>query len=61
LLKEYLGFLVGQGLVEERIVGKQRMVYVTTQRGVRVLKCFRELEQALPIVEEARNNRSIPF
>ena len=60
-LKEYLDFLVGQGLVEERIVGKRRMVYATTQRGVTVLKYFRELEQALPIVEEARNNLPVPF
>ena len=61
VLKEYLDFLVGQGLVEERIVGKRRMVYAITQRGVTVLKCFRELEQVLPIVEEARNNMSFPF
>ena len=61
ILKEYLDFLVGQGLVEERIVGKRRMVYAITQRGVTVLKCFRELEQVLPIVEEARNNMSFPF
>jgi predicted transcriptional regulator len=59
-LKEYLDFLVGQGLVEERIVGKRRVVYATTQRGVIVLKYFRELEQALPIIEEARNNMPFP-
>ena len=61
VLKEYLDFLVGQGLVEERIVGKRRVVYATTQRGVTVLKYFRELEQVLPIVEEARNNMFVPF
>ena len=27
ILKEYLDFLIGQGLVEERIVGKRRVVY----------------------------------
>ncbi|MCX6644725.1 MAG: hypothetical protein NT043_05925, partial [Candidatus Bathyarchaeota archaeon] len=61
VLKEYLDFLVGQGLVEERIVGKRRVVYTITQRGVTVLKYFRELEQVLPIVEEARNGMFVPF
>ena len=61
VLKEYLDFLVDHGLVEERIVGKRRVVYTTTQRGVTVLKYFRELEQVLPIVEEARNGMFVPF
>ena len=61
LLKEYLDFLIKQGLVEERTVGKQRIVYVATQRGVIVLKYFRELRQALPIVEEARNDMLAPY
>ncbi|MGD0405493.1 MAG: winged helix-turn-helix domain-containing protein [Candidatus Bathyarchaeia archaeon] len=61
VLKEYLDFLVGQGLVEERIVGKRRVVYTITQRGVTVLKYFRELEKVLPIVEEARNGMFVPF
>jgi predicted transcriptional regulator len=61
VLKEYLDFLVGHGLVEERIVGKRRVVYAITQRGVTVLKYFRELEQVLPIVEEARNGMFVPF
>jgi predicted transcriptional regulator len=61
VLKEYLDFLVKQGLVEERIVGKNRLVYSTTQRGVTVLKYFRELKEVLPIVEEARNGMMVPF
>ncbi len=61
ILKEYLDFLVDQGLVEERIVGKRRVVYATTQRGLTVLKYFKELEQALPIMEETRNNQPVPF
>ena len=60
-LKEYLDFLLKQGLVEEKIVGKRRVVYAITPRGVTVLKYFRELEQALPIVEEARNNMPFPY
>jgi predicted transcriptional regulator len=61
LLKEYLDFLIKQGLVEERTVGKQRVVYAATQRGVIVLKYFRELRQALPIVEETRNGVLAPY
>ena len=58
VLKEYLDFLVKQSLVEERIIRKQRTVYAVTQRGITVLKYFKELKQALPIVEEARNQAS---
>ena len=61
VLKEYLDFLIKQGLVEERTVGKQRLVYAVTQRGITVLKYFRELKQVLPIVEEARNQAAIPY
>jgi len=55
VLKEYLDFLIKQSLVEEHIVGKARVVFVVTQRGITVLKYFKELKQVLPIVEEARN------
>jgi len=61
VLKEYLDFLIKQGLVEERTVGKQRVVYAVSQRGITVLKYFKELKQVLPIVEEARNQVSIPY
>jgi predicted transcriptional regulator len=54
-LKEILKFLIKQGLVEERLVGKHVTTYEITQRGVTVLKYFRELRQVLPIVEEQRN------
>ncbi|MEM2889680.1 MAG: winged helix-turn-helix domain-containing protein [Candidatus Bathyarchaeia archaeon] len=56
VLKEYLDFLIKQNLVEERTVGKKRIVYAITQRGITVLKYFRELKAVLPIVEEARAN-----
>ena len=58
VLKEYLDFLMKQGLVEERPLGKRRIVYAVTQRGLMVLKYFRELKQVLPIVEEEQ--RRIP-
>ncbi len=61
VLKGYLEFLIKQGLVEERIAGKRRIVYAVTQRGITVLKYFRELKQVLPIVEESRNQMPIPF
>jgi predicted transcriptional regulator len=55
VLKEYLDFLTKQGLVEMRIIGKERKVYAITQLGVTVLKQFRELKEVLPIVEETEN------
>ena len=61
VLKEYLDFLIKQNLIEERPVGKNRTVFAITQRGITVLKYFRELKQVLPIVEEARNNMPIQF
>jgi len=61
VLKEYLDFLLKQELVEERTAGRQRVVYAVTQRGITVLKYFKELKQVLPIVEEARSQTPIPY
>jgi predicted transcriptional regulator len=61
VLKEYLEFLIKQNLVEERTIGKRRVVYAVTQRGITVLKYFRELKQVLPIVEESRNLMPVPY
>ncbi|MCJ7423626.1 winged helix-turn-helix domain-containing protein [Candidatus Bathyarchaeota archaeon] len=61
VLKEYLDFLTKQNLVEERNAGERRVVYAITQRGITVLKYFRELKLVLPIVEEARNSAPVPF
>ena len=36
--KNILDFLIKQGLVEERTVGKARVVFAVTQRGITVLK-----------------------
>jgi predicted transcriptional regulator len=54
ILKEYLGFLIKQGLAEERKLGKHRVAYAITERGVTVLKHFREFKQVLPITEEEK-------
>jgi predicted transcriptional regulator len=61
VLKEYLDFLMKQSLVEERIVGKARVVFAVTPRGITVLKYFRELKEVLPIVEEARSQTPVPY
>jgi predicted transcriptional regulator len=61
VLKEYLGFLIKENLVEERNVGKSRTVFAITQRGITVLKYFRDLQQILPIIEETRNMIPTPI
>jgi predicted transcriptional regulator len=55
VLKESLDFLMKQSLVIGRAIGKQRMTYSITQRGIAVLNYFRELKQVLPIVNEDIN------
>jgi predicted transcriptional regulator len=55
VLEGHFGFLIKQGLIEMKNIGKERKVYMITQRGVTVLKQFRELKEVLPIVEEADN------
>jgi predicted transcriptional regulator len=54
VLKQYLDFLIQQNLVEERTVGKKRTVYAVTERGITVLKHFRELKTVLPLIEDDR-------
>jgi len=55
ILKEYLDFLIKQGLVEERTIKKNRMVFAVTQRGAIVLKHFQELTQEISAMEETRS------
>ena len=57
VLKGYINFLIKQGLVEERTVGKERRVYMITPRGITVIKAFKELKQVLPVTEEETNNK----
>lgn len=59
VLKEYLDFLMKQGLIEERTMRKASIVYAVTQRGITVLKYFHEVKQVLPIVEESRVNNTL--
>ncbi|PVX26798.1 MAG: hypothetical protein CW691_00350 [Candidatus Bathyarchaeum sp.] len=49
VLKEHLGFLIQHGLVEEKALGKDRVVYVVTEKGLKALKHVRELEILIPV------------
>ena len=55
VLKEYLDFLIQQELVEEKTAGKKRIVYAVSEKGLKVLKYFRELKIMLPLVEDKAN------
>ena len=59
ILNDYLDYLIKQDLVEERTIKKERIVYAVNQRGINVLKYFRELTQALPIIEETRRQTKL--
>jgi predicted transcriptional regulator len=59
ILKEYLNSLIQQGLVEEKALGKHRVAYVISNKGLTVLKQFKELKQVLPLIEEEQ--RAHPF
>ncbi|NIR14557.1 MAG: hypothetical protein GWN86_11700 [Desulfobacterales bacterium] len=52
VLKEFLDFLIDQNLVEERDLGEKRTVYAIKDRGLRVLKYFREVRALIPLGEE---------
>ena len=54
ILKEYLGFLVKQGLIEEIGMEKNRVVYANTNRGTVVIRFFGELDKTLPVKEEGK-------
>ena len=48
VLKQHLGFLIQQNLVEEQNLGKNKIFYAITERGLKVLYVV------VPIMEEAR-------
>jgi predicted transcriptional regulator len=54
VLRDNLDFLIKQKLVEERTI-KKHTIFAVTKRGINVLKYFKELTRALPIIEETRN------
>lgn len=51
-LKRYLSFLLKQCLIDEQKLNNNRVVYSITQRGIRVLKYFKELKQELPTIRD---------
>jgi predicted transcriptional regulator len=52
VLKEFLDFLTKQNLIEEKTLRKERIVYKITEKGLTVLKYFRELQIMLPVLDE---------
>ncbi len=61
VLKAQLDFLLKNGLVEERIVKKQNVVYAITQRGTSILKSFNQIRQVFPVEEESQKQALYPF
>ena len=51
VLKTQLDFLLKNGMVEERILRREKVVYAITQRGMTILKAFTQIKQAFPIEE----------
>jgi predicted transcriptional regulator len=49
-LEKYFAFLLKLSLIEERKLSNNKVVYLITQRGIRVLEHFKELKQELPII-----------
>ena len=61
VLEECLVFLIKQELVEEKIIERERKLFAITERGVSVLKQFRELKEMLMIVKETGNEINPPI
>ena len=43
--------MINQGLVEEKSIGKDRVAFNITPRGLSILNAFQELNQILPIID----------
>jgi predicted transcriptional regulator len=54
IAKEQLDFLLQKGLIEERL-STRGVVFNVTQSGLTIVKYFREVKKALPIIEENRS------
>ena len=54
VLKEYLEFLTQNELVQEKTLRKQKIVYEISEKGLSVLKYFRELQIMLPVNDEGK-------
>ena len=51
IFKKYIDFLDKQGMVKERAVKTNMVVFAVTQRGTNVIEYFKEISQAPPLVE----------
>jgi len=61
VLRDNINFLIKQKLVEKRII-KDHTIFAVTKSGINVLKYFKELTNALPIIEETRKqNKRTPL
>lgn len=55
VLKPYLDLLIQHNLVKEQLLhARKRVVYTITEKGLTVLKYFREIDSALQITEDTR-------
>ena len=54
VLKQYLEFLITHELVQEKTV-KKKVVFEISQKGLLVLKYFRDLQVMLPSLEEDKS------
>jgi predicted transcriptional regulator len=48
VMKNYFDFLIKQGAVEEKSVERDRIVYAITERGLYLIRCFRDLNRMIP-------------
>jgi predicted transcriptional regulator len=58
VLKDQLEFLIKNNMVEERILRREKIVYAISQRGITVLKTFREIKSIFP---EGETNQLPPL
>jgi predicted transcriptional regulator len=48
VLKNYFDFLIKQNAVEEKYIGRDKIIYAITERGLYLIRCFKELNQVIP-------------
>ena len=51
VLKKYLELLIIRGLIEARLVGGEKTVYLITREGLELSKGWKELELSFPMIE----------
>jgi predicted transcriptional regulator len=59
VLTKNLEFLIKQGLLKKRIVGREKTVYLITPQGLTLLKGWKEVKEWLPTLEN--ENESQPL